>query len=566
MAPPPTPKWCVPPSSGWYLEALKGGVSRGLLSLGPSGPEAPDSFEVLPNSSSQFLIGRGEDCEIEISSPLASRLHSSICFRVLPTGLTLPYIYDCDSSHGVYLNLKETNRLPSKKWSELYSGDMLQFGECGGTGKVYLLRHVKGENEGEELDRTKVWSLGGEKGRAVISSNAVFESSTNTVNPVQQQQQPETPEPQPLSLQIENLFTFPTSDLPKSQWKAHERYLQKHSKLLNLQLEIDRIEAKRDISENGLSSGQENTILKNLTKLQTLQSDLDGIEKEIRDAVGAKEKRESGAKKFVSKESGFYDEEEDLFDRTKESKEGGEVIKGGDLGKRAGFLRGRRRVEVGLKRKRGVRGGLVGKRAKAEEDEDEVEVYVKTEEIKGLDREIRVLEDEFEKIEKSIKEVEEDLDLVKSGWREYEYDEDGAKIVAAMAPPRAMAPPPKAMAPQPRAIEPPAPPKVEKVEEKKGEKRKEPPSTTMGVALPDTFMKGMAGGFAGPPPKKAATTVKKVPSWVALANKSQSSDPKSEKKIVEKKKNTDKEITWQAPKNQDGSGKTKLNEKFAGRY
>ena len=91
---------------------------------------------------------------------------------------------------------------------------------------------------------------------------------------------------------------------------AHERYLQKHSKLLNLQLEIDRIEAKRDTSENGLSSGQENTILKNLTKLQTLQSDLDGIEKEIRDAVGAKEKRESGAKKFVSKESGFYDEEE----------------------------------------------------------------------------------------------------------------------------------------------------------------------------------------------------------------------------------------------------------------
>ncbi|GMI04098.1 hypothetical protein TrVE_jg11224 [Triparma verrucosa] len=492
MSSAPVPSWKVSPPTGWVIEAMKGGVSRGLLSLG-RGIEGVECFEVMANNEDTFIVGRGEDCDIEISNPLASRVHATIAFRTLPnaSNITLPYIYDCASSHGVYLNMKSSNRLPPKKWSELYSGDILQFGEHGSTEKIYLLRHVAGEKSGEELDRTKVWTAGGEKGRAVISGEI------NYVPPAPPPSSSSSPPPSPPSsdaspLEIDDLTKFPTEDLPRSVQKFHTRYLTKSHKLSNLLLEVTRIEAKRDTSESGLSEGQENTILKNNEKIRNLQEDMEGLEKEIMTAMGRKVKKE-GKKQPVSKEGGFYEEEEDIYDRTATTKVEEYDVKTseGMLKRRYQVLKVVKKLEIEVEEKGRMSRGLVKKMDKAKEEDDEVEVYVVSEQIKEVEGELVRLEGERMKNEKEIKQLEEDLDLIKGGWRDFEYDEGGKKIV------------------------------------------------------------------------------EKVPAWLEVANKQNPTSAKKNNQNVQKierKKDDDKEITWRPPENQDGSGKTKLNEKFAGRY
>ena len=59
MSSAPVPSWKVSPPTGWVIEAMKGGVSRGLLSLG-RGIEGVECFEVMANNEDTFIVGRGE--------------------------------------------------------------------------------------------------------------------------------------------------------------------------------------------------------------------------------------------------------------------------------------------------------------------------------------------------------------------------------------------------------------------------------------------------------------------------------------------------------------------------
>ncbi|GMH60711.1 hypothetical protein TrRE_jg12850, partial [Triparma retinervis] len=107
----PSPTWRVQPvPKGWYIEAIKRGVVRGILELGYTtlGEEVLRKFIIESGNQGQFRVGRDDDqCEIGISSSLASRVHAVVHFRRVSSTVTLPYIYDCNSTHGVFLNTKE---------------------------------------------------------------------------------------------------------------------------------------------------------------------------------------------------------------------------------------------------------------------------------------------------------------------------------------------------------------------------------------------------------------------------------------------------------------------------
>jgi len=89
----PSPKWRVPPPSGWYIEAIKHGILRGTLELHFS--TLPHAIVIPCGSDNQFRIGRDDQqCEIGISSRLASRVHAVVHFKRVRGDVTLPYIYD----------------------------------------------------------------------------------------------------------------------------------------------------------------------------------------------------------------------------------------------------------------------------------------------------------------------------------------------------------------------------------------------------------------------------------------------------------------------------------------
>jgi len=74
----------------------------------------------IPISKSEFLIGRGPDCELRLAVPDVSRHHCLI--RVGADGAT---IEDLGSANGTLLNGQRV-----RSQSPLRSGDLLQVGEC----------------------------------------------------------------------------------------------------------------------------------------------------------------------------------------------------------------------------------------------------------------------------------------------------------------------------------------------------------------------------------------------------------------------------------------------------
>jgi len=74
----------------------------------------------VPISKSEFLIGRGADCELRLAVPDVSRHHCLI--RVSNDAAT---IEDLGSANGTLLNGQRV-----RSQTPLRSGDLLQVGEC----------------------------------------------------------------------------------------------------------------------------------------------------------------------------------------------------------------------------------------------------------------------------------------------------------------------------------------------------------------------------------------------------------------------------------------------------
>jgi pSer/pThr/pTyr-binding forkhead associated (FHA) protein len=81
--------------------------------------KSDDAHEIALNQS-EFLIGRGPDCDLRLRVPSVSRHHCLV--RV---GTDEVSITDLGSSNGTFLNGKRV-----RSQASLHTGDELQMGEC----------------------------------------------------------------------------------------------------------------------------------------------------------------------------------------------------------------------------------------------------------------------------------------------------------------------------------------------------------------------------------------------------------------------------------------------------
>ena len=189
------------------------------------------------------------------------------------------------------------------------------------------------------------------------------------------------------------------------------------------------------------------------------------------------------------------------------------------------------------------------------EDDDELDAYEKELKRGEVEKELLGIRKKKGEIQEEMGRCEGLMDMIDKEWREKEKVEkelveaaEAAKAAAKEAATKevvveSMAPPAKKrtfeeMAPPP-SVAPPPPKKVAMAP---------PPPTLVAMAPPPPKKvagpKGPVKGPAAPPPAKAPAPRAKAPAA----------------------ESEEQESVWTVPENQDGSGRTKLNDKFAGRY
>jgi hypothetical protein len=371
------------------------------------------------------------------------------------------------------------------------------------------------------------------------------------------------------------------SDEPNAaQVKIRELIGRKKAKLANVELESERIDAKRD-GEGGLSAGQEKTLAKNAATVEKLKGEIEAAEAKHEEAGGAKPAAAKKAAKKRAEEAEVDDV--DFYDKTGASRSKlDEAIAGGSLGFaelreiRAGLLgeiAGKRKEAAALERRRG--------RFEPGEDDDELDAYEKSLKFAEAGEAVAKVGREEAELRGEVGKAEKLMDVIEAGWRERERREEEGREKERKeremekaeeeesrkraAPPPAeeevsMPPPPK-KAREEVSMPPPPPPKPAK----SPEMPPPPPKAVKGPAMPPPAAgpkKPPAGSIAAMMAAQASGSVKSVAA--APAGGLQAPAPK--RKPAAPKEDEPQEDTWQAPKGQDGSGRTKLNEKFAGRY
>ena len=506
---PPDPDWAFVPSEDWTMESTKGGVVSGIYKFREFGEDG----------QTRWTMGRGEDADIEVSHPSCSRLHCIVTFAA-----SGPRILDLGSTHGTKVCGK---KIPRGEWIELSDGMWCSLGEGE---RRYVFSGPREEEEEEEEEeeilppaRTQQSSILESKSEGDIELAKVLKRTAE--KNLHHQSQPTT--------------SRPTS---KKALERNEKMARKKSKLQNLTIESDRIEAKR-AEDGGLSKGQEEQLMRNEEKMTNLRLEIEIAEAEIE---GSNQESNGGRKKKRGSVENNWDVDGDddssFYDRTITSSTKADNEPAHTFASL--FSKRKALLEKSTKAKR-VQEKLQNKFISKEgewkgfkkEEGDPLEIFMMEEAVKEASRGVAEAEAQVASAKNELVDVEKLLDIADSKWRTRLLPEAGAAAAAMAAKitrtAKTSAIKTKIMGPPPGAPKPTGP----------------PPSKKLKVsAMPPPPPPVIANKLMPPPP----------PPMVAM---------KYPKSVPNSKTEATKQIeTWQAPAGQTGDGKTKLNEKFAGRY
>ena len=576
----------VPPStSPWSLECISSGVSRGTLKL--------SSLYGTDSTTKHLLIGRDSDtCPIEISSPLASRVHAVLAFKNLSNStanvLLLPHLRDLNSSHGTFLNFKAT-RLPDGAYVEVYDGDIVQFGGDVEKRKYYVVHGPVGRSDVPNERRGVVKVEDREKGKAVqvieelrglAASAAAAGGGTAGI--------PGIPK-----------------ELTKGQLKLNDKLAQKKAKVASLVLEMDRIECKRGEATGELSAGQESTLARNGEMVEKLGREVEEMEKRVEGMREVEEKGGEGEEERRRRRNAGEEEEEgegeadqadvDFYDRTAVKKERSaldtnEALSAAEvlavLTDQEGKIAANEDLLATAERKAAINAPREG--------DDELDAYERTLKVAEILEDQAGIRKTIEEAGKEKARAEKLLDVIDGEWR-VRREEEGERAREAAAAAAAAATTTekrreeareKGRAAEARAAEAAAVrPGSENGSESLGGPSPPPPRAPAATLGPSAAMLPPPPSRPKPSPSPSAAKVaavkgptlpppslppsqprKKRPAPTPPSPPPSAKKPTTQPSAVARTGEEGNDDTWKPPEGQDGSGRTKLNDKFKGRY
>ncbi|CAN8275933.1 unnamed protein product [Cochlearia groenlandica] len=299
------PEWSGSPCHIFHLEILKEG-------------SIVDKLDVYKKGA--YLFGRDGMCDFALEHPSISRFHAVIQYK--RSGVA--YLFDLGSTHGTSIN---KNKVDKRVYVDLHVGDVIRF---GGSTRLYifqgpselmppekdlqLIREAKMRIEMSEREA----SLRRAKQQASMADGVSWGMGEDAI-------EEEEDDVEEITWQ-----TY-TGELTPKQEKTKEKVLKRLEKIGHMRKEIAAIRAK-DISQGGLTQGQQTQIARNEQRIAELMEELESLEEtlndSIRESLGAKTGRKPNSKKkgTVEEEEDLSSGEDDFYDRTKKKRtqKGGE--------------------------------------------------------------------------------------------------------------------------------------------------------------------------------------------------------------------------------------------------
>ncbi|CAM8968675.1 unnamed protein product [Rhodiola kirilowii] len=294
-APYKIPPWSEPPILPFFIEVLKGGAIVDNLDLSKKGA---------------YMFGRVDLCDFTLDHPTISRFHAVIQFK----GSNEVYLYDLGSTHGTFVNKNEVKKMV---YVELHVGDVLRFGRST---RLYILqgpaelmppeaqlKDVRNRHIHEEISDREA-SLQRARRQAALADGISWGMEEDAIEEAEDDADEVT-------------WQTYKGQLTEKQEKTREKVIKRLEKIGHMKKEIDAIRVK-DISQGGLTQGQQTQIARNEQRISQLMEELENLEEtlneSIRESLGARTgKKLAGRKRGEEEEEELLSDDDDFYDRTK---------------------------------------------------------------------------------------------------------------------------------------------------------------------------------------------------------------------------------------------------------
>ncbi|CAN6207952.1 unnamed protein product [Urochloa humidicola] len=291
------PEWSTAPDHPFFLEVLKDGTIVDQLDVSKKGA---------------YMFGRIDMCDFVLEHPTVSRFHAVLQFR--NDGKV--FLYDLGSTHGSFINKSQVKK---KLYTEIHVGDVIRFGQSS---RLYIFQGpselMPPEKDMQKLRDAKVQqdmldreaSILRAKTQAALAEGISWGMGEDAIEESAEDDADE--------------ITWQTykGQLTDRQEKTRSKIVKRMEKIANMKKEIDAIRVK-DISQGGLTQGQQTQIARNEQRISQIMEELDNLEEtlndSIRESIGARSgKANRGSHKAsLEEEDDVLSDDDEFFDRTK---------------------------------------------------------------------------------------------------------------------------------------------------------------------------------------------------------------------------------------------------------
>ena len=540
---PSSPPWSIQPSNQWSIIEIKDGVEVAEHNL---------TAKLKNLSSKMILFGRAADqVDVELQHASISRFHARIAFD--KEGET-PWLRDLCSAHGVFVNKR---RLPAStvgreetmsktagsRGVTIYPGDIIQF---GASSRFFCVVGPEEFSRNNPAHQKPIVQHHEANTDIIVQNNEVDDA----VYPLENDE-----------TSGEHEAVLSDDKIPDNLRPEWEKIKGLHYKMENIENESERIQAKGDTES--LSTGQIKQLERNNERIAALRDQIHSKEAELYQKVFSN--KSYNRRKSENDTVDFDEDEDSYFDRTNtdqknivELDKGGETaetltVKWNDIHKRKAEIASKLMIlnekEIRL---------TCELNACDEQDnvffiENDLNLVLDTK--NKLQQEQTILLNHLEEIEEMIHVANPKLKKSNDGLSWLDQTETS---------------------------------KPNYLLESSVETSKDTTTKSKEVPLSENVKEqSLQQSTMSPPPKRLkSTTVSGTAGTLALLATSTNSQNEQQKhNEVQQERPVDagrpvveynherpsinleqQHDTWQAPKDQDGSGRTKLNAKFSGRY